>query len=92
MRVPLLNIIVPFIITILVVEYEIMEPRILFYVFILIELIRIKLIKKKIQKIIILFINLVLISNFLLKDEVKQNKNSIQLPKREIALKINFSL
>ena len=92
MRVPLLNIIVPFIITILVVEYEIMEHQILFYVFILIELIRIKLIKKKIiQKIIILFINLVLISNFLLKDEVKQNKESIQLPKREITLKINFS-
>lgn len=95
MRIPLLRIIVPFVMTILIVEYGIMDNENLFIFLIIIfffEIIRMKLVKRStIQKKIILIINLILISSFLLKDHEKQNKPTFQLPKREITLKIKFS-
>ena len=95
MRIPLLRIIVPFVMTILIVEYEIMdnENLLIFSIFIFFfELIRMKLIRNcTIQKIIILIINLILVSNFLLKDQEKQKNPTLKIPKREITLKIKFS-
>ena len=95
MRIPLLRIIVPFVMTILIVEYEIMDNENLLIFSIIIfffEFIRMKLIRNcTIQKFIILIINLILVSNFLLKDQEKQKNPTLKIPKREITLKIKFS-